>query len=352
VDIHHARIGVLTGSTHEDYVRSHFPDATILNYSNDQDNMATLLAGKTDVMVSSTNFALNAAKSNPELNPGLDDQLTTEDVSAAVRPDETELLTQINGAVQKLKANGTIANMEKRWLSVTDFDYTMPANVNGTGPLLRVGINARREPISFIDSKGEVIGFSAELAYRIGGLIGRRVELIDLEFASLITALQGGRIDAIVDYMSVTEERKQKVLFSERFLTSGSVPIRLKTTILTGLESGAEKATPVVTNEDMNGRTIAEVGANSSSPLAGDAVRRSEHRRWGGVQGFFDNLADSFYSNLVLESRWKLIAQGLLVTIAISVMALIFGTILAFGVCYLNMSRNRLLYCSQWRWYI
>ncbi|MDR0908391.1 MAG: ABC transporter permease subunit [Spirochaetaceae bacterium] len=241
VDIHEARIGVMTGSTHESFVREHYPDAKIFNYSNDQDNLAALLAGKTDLMVTSNIFAMNAAKTNTNINPGLDTYLIADEVCAAVKIGDTALLEGINAALSNLKGDGIIADMEKRWLSTVHTDYRMPENFdsngNGSGDALRIGINARREPVSFIDSNGNITGFSAELAYRIGGILGRKVELVDLEFASLIAALQGGKIEAIVDYMSVTPERKKMVAFSQPFLTGGSVAMRLESTDITGLPS-------------------------------------------------------------------------------------------------------------------
>jgi His/Glu/Gln/Arg/opine family amino acid ABC transporter permease subunit len=54
-------------------------------------------------------------------------------------------------------------------------------------------------------------------------------------------------------------------------------------------------------------------------------------------------VADSFYSNIILENRWRLIVDGLKLTILISIFAALLGTILGGLVCYMRMSRNRLL---------
>jgi polar amino acid transport system substrate-binding protein len=62
-----------------------------------------------------------------------------------------------------------------------------------------------------------------------------------------------------------------------------------------------------------------------------------------GLAAQTPDLSSSFYNNLIFEGRWKLIVNGLGVTMLISLFALIFGTILGFGVCGLNMSGNKAL---------
>jgi polar amino acid transport system substrate-binding protein len=167
--------------------------------------------------------------------------------------------------------------------------------------VLNVGINARRAPISFIDSQCNIIGFSAELAYRIGGLIGRRVALVDMEFASLISALEGGKIDAIVDYMAITEERKKQVSFSDPFLTTGSVPIRLKTTILTGLPGGDKDSTPKVTNDDFNGKTIAVQTGTIYGELVEKQVPNAVAQYYNDVTGMLAALQSGKVDALITD---------------------------------------------------
>jgi polar amino acid transport system substrate-binding protein len=83
--------------------------------------------------------------------------------------------------------------------------------------------------------------------------------------------------------------------------------------------------------------------AGMASPAGGVLVPAQVPDSAEQIPGFFAGLADSFYSNLIQENRWKLIVNGLGVTILVSLFALLFGTILAFGVCYINMSRNKIL---------
>lgn len=54
-------------------------------------------------------------------------------------------------------------------------------------------------------------------------------------------------------------------------------------------------------------------------------------------------IEQSFINTFLVENRWKMVLDGLSVTVIISVCALILGTLLAFLVCYLSMSRYKVL---------
>ena len=51
----------------------------------------------------------------------------------------------------------------------------------------------------------------------------------------------------------------------------------------------------------------------------------------------------SFLKTFVRESRWRLIVNGIGITILISILSALFGTVLGFGICALRMSRNSLI---------
>lgn len=57
----------------------------------------------------------------------------------------------------------------------------------------------------------------------------------------------------------------------------------------------------------------------------------------------FQSIFESFYSNFISEDRYKLILDGLYVTLIITFFALVFGTILGGFICWMRMSRKRWL---------
>ena len=59
--------------------------------------------------------------------------------------------------------------------------------------------------------------------------------------------------------------------------------------------------------------------------------------------GFFTSLAESFTNNLIAEQRYRMILDGLQVTLIITLCAAILGTLLGGLVCWMRMSRHRWL---------
>lgn len=105
--------------------------------------------------------------------------------------------------------------MKKIFLGITLalFVFTLTA-CSGGKDTLKVGMDLRWPPFETIDSKGEPTGISVDLAYALGDYLDREVEIVDLEFGSLITALATEQIDIIIGSMSITEERESKENFT------------------------------------------------------------------------------------------------------------------------------------------
>lgn len=88
---------------------------------------------------------------------------------------------------------------------------------------LVVGTEAQFPPFEFKDTGGNLTGFDIDLIKAIAEKIGRKVELRDMQFAGIIPALQSGQIDMAIAGMSVTEERKKSILFSDPYIDAGLV---------------------------------------------------------------------------------------------------------------------------------
>lgn len=82
---------------------------------------------------------------------------------------------------------------------------------------LVVGTHAEFPPFEYIGDDGTIQGFDADLITAIMGKVGQEIEIINMDFASLILALQNGQIDMAIAGMTITEERKQNVNFSDPY---------------------------------------------------------------------------------------------------------------------------------------
>ena len=91
---------------------------------------------------------------------------------------------------------------------------------------LKMGTNAAFPPYEFYDDEtGEIVGIDAEVAAAICEKLGYELEIVDMDFDSLIPAVANGKIDMVLAGLTVTEERKQNVDFTTSYATGVQVVI-------------------------------------------------------------------------------------------------------------------------------
>jgi polar amino acid transport system substrate-binding protein len=82
--------------------------------------------------------------------------------------------------------------------------------------VLTIGTNAEFPPFEYVGDNGEPDGFDIALINAIGEKLGVEVEVENMEFDSLVSSI-GSKIDVAIAGMTVTEERKQSVDFSDPY---------------------------------------------------------------------------------------------------------------------------------------
>lgn len=93
-----------------------------------------------------------------------------------------------------------------------------------TNGVLTMGTNAAFPPYEFYEGE-KIVGIDAEIAQAIAEKLGLELEIVDMDFSSLIGAVQSGKIDVALAGMTVNEERKQNVDFSDTYATGVQVII-------------------------------------------------------------------------------------------------------------------------------
>ena len=91
-------------------------------------------------------------------------------------------------------------------------------------PPLRIGMAPNYPPLAF-KAEGQLKGIEVDFAKRLGGALNRKIEIIQLEWEKLAPALEAKKIDMVMSGTSITEERKQKVNFTDSYLTVGQMVI-------------------------------------------------------------------------------------------------------------------------------
>lgn len=234
-DLAEARIGVLTGSTGEQLTNKYFPEADIKSFDDMMDAVTALLAGQVDAVLSGYPTVHSVTRYNPGVYY-LEDAVAYEDTCVAVKKGNAELLDAVNTVIAALKESGELEQIVSRWFKTDLSPYdSIELALPVEGEPLRIGVNATREPTSFLDADGNFSGMDAEIAYHIAIALNRPVEIHDMNFSALIPALQSGKIDLIVTGMSATDERRQSVDFSEPYFANRQIFMLKKASAVEGL---------------------------------------------------------------------------------------------------------------------
>ena len=90
----------------------------------------------------------------------------------------------------------------------------------GTKGKLRVGMATDYPPYETYDAAGNVVGFDADIAAYIADKLGVTLEIVPMEFDTIISAVAAGTVDMGISCFSYTEERAKSVLFTKTYMTS------------------------------------------------------------------------------------------------------------------------------------
>ncbi|MEC0232908.1 amino acid ABC transporter substrate-binding protein [Paenibacillus kribbensis] len=88
---------------------------------------------------------------------------------------------------------------------------------------LIIGIDDKFAPMGFRDENNELTGFDIDYAKAAGEQMGKQVEFQPIDWSSKESELNSGRIDLIWNGYTITDERKQKVLFTKPYLKNSQV---------------------------------------------------------------------------------------------------------------------------------
>ncbi len=212
---------VVTGTIADKLVWSRFPDAKMNYYNTALDAALAVKAGRADAAGYDEPILRNIAAKHPGLVV-LPEKITTDDYGFAVQPGRQDLKQAIDQVLEELRSDGTYDAMLERWLPRQGVPASMPPfPLLGENGVLTLGTAAVTEPFSFIDGSRKVVGFDIELAHYVAQKLGMSLQVVNMDFGALIPALIAGKVDMIAACITITEERAQRVLFSESYYTGG-----------------------------------------------------------------------------------------------------------------------------------
>lgn len=82
---------------------------------------------------------------------------------------------------------------------------------------IRVGVEGAYPPFSFVKPDGSLDGFDIEIARALVNAAGAEIVMVSQDWDGMIPALLAKKYDCIVASMSMTDERKKKVAFTNKY---------------------------------------------------------------------------------------------------------------------------------------
>lgn len=111
--------------------------------------------------------------------------------------------------------------------------------------VLRVGLEGTYPPFNYQDPSGQLAGFEVDFARALAAKMGVKAEFQPTPFAGLLGALEAGRIDVVVNQITITPERQVKYGFSRPYTVSGIQIILRK-----------DDDRPIAAPADLAGKTV------------------------------------------------------------------------------------------------
>lgn len=120
---------------------------------------------------------------------------TTSDSTATAESTKAEETTAAAEANTENEADDELAQIQK----------------NG---VLRVGVEGTYPPMTYHDEDGKLTGFDVEVAEKIAEKLGVTAEFTESGWDSLLAGIDSGRLDTVINAVSITDEREIKYDFA------------------------------------------------------------------------------------------------------------------------------------------
>lgn len=163
---------------------------------------------------------------------------------------------------------------------------------------LRIGVEGAYPPFSKTEADGTVTGFDIDIANALCDEMGAKCTLVKQDWDGIIPALMARKFDAIIATMDITEERKKKVAFTDKYQ---HIPARFV---------ALKGATFEATNEFMKGKRVGTQRATSMDLYISDNFADAQIKRYGTFDEAYLDLKAGRLDYVIADSA--AITDGLL----------------------------------------
>jgi len=228
-DLDGKKIGVQLGTTGDIYASDYEGDeagSTVERFNKGNDAVLSLKQGKIDCVIIDEQPAKAFVGGNDDLTI-LEEPFEIEEYAMCLSKDSGELKDKINNALAELKEDGTLDSIVKNYIgddTKGKTPYESPADADRSNGTVTMGTNAAFPPYEFYEGQ-KIVGIDADMMQAVADKLGMELKIEDMEFDSIIAAVQSGKVDVGVAGMTVTEDRLKNVDFTDSYATAKQVII-------------------------------------------------------------------------------------------------------------------------------
>ena len=218
-------IGVQQGTTGDlEASKEEYGAKEVKRFNKGSEAIMALLDGKIDCVIIDSQPAQKFVENNEGLKI-LEEEFVQEEYAICLQKG-SDKLDAINEALAELKEEGIVDSIMSNYIGdeIGQTPYESPEDVDRSNGKLVMATNATFPPYEYKDGD-DFAGIDVEIAGKIAEKLGLKLEIQDVEFGSIIGGVQTGKFDMGMAGMTVTDERKQSVNFTNTYAKAKQVVI-------------------------------------------------------------------------------------------------------------------------------
>ena len=226
-DFENARLGVCTGSVFDKQTQELFPNAKKYNIDDIVDLFVNLDENKIDGFLLDRAFYSGVGWEKSGYRAIESDKTTPSEFAFATSSTDkgNKINRELNEFIAKMNENGGTKKLADKWFSGTRptelEDYKSLTGENGT---ILVALTDTDPPFCY--REGDILaGFDVEYIILFAREYGYKLELSAFDFSFLLGNVQSGKCDLAIGGITVTEERKEVVNFTDTYYESPVVMV-------------------------------------------------------------------------------------------------------------------------------
>ena len=221
-DLENKKVGVYTGSEYDIILENNIETAIPAYYNSYSDEISALKSGKIDAFLTDEPLAKEILKKNDGLRI-LDEKLTEDSYAFAISPNKNNLKDEIDIVIRDMKENGILDTMEEKWFGNNEEAKILEKyNYEQSKGTIKFATVSGSAPFAYVKNN-KIVVYDIDVINYVGYKLGYKIEIVEMAFEVLISAISSGKVDVAGCSIIVTEERKKSVLFSEPNYTGGIV---------------------------------------------------------------------------------------------------------------------------------